>query len=131
MGDGQIVAWPVWLGIVAEDFDKQVAFYRDTLGFPLIQEGAGWAWFDAGWPNLLEVIAREDVPQYDRPRYQVAFQVADIRSARAEMISRGVEALDDIDGGPEAAGYWCYFRDAEGNVFAITQRLGPPWPADG
>jgi hypothetical protein len=35
--------------------------------------------------------------------------------------------MTDVEGGPEHGGYWCYFRDPEGNVFEISQ-LVPPAP---
>jgi hypothetical protein len=52
-----------------------------------------------------------------------AFEVDDIRSARADLLSRGVEALTDIEGGPDDRQYWVYFKDAEGNLFEVVQRL--------
>jgi hypothetical protein len=29
-----------------------------------------------------------------------------------------------LPGHPAAAGRWCYFRDAEGNIFEIKERTG-------
>ena len=62
-------------------------------------------------------------PQYDRRRVSFAFEVDDIHSARAELIDRGVEPVTEIEGGPESLQYWSYFKDAEGNLFEIVQRL--------
>jgi hypothetical protein len=53
--------------------------------------------------------------------------VEDINSTRDELIARGVEAVTEIEGGPDSGGYWCYFRDLEGNVFEISQRVGEGW----
>jgi predicted enzyme related to lactoylglutathione lyase len=64
---------------------------------------------------------------YDRPRYQVGFATSDISAARARIIARGAEAVTEIDGGPESQGHWCYFRDPEGNIFELSQRLGQGW----
>ena len=80
-----------------------------------------------GWPNLFELVRRSDDPQYDQPRYQTGFAVEDIKSTRDELIARGVEAVTEIEGGPDSGGYWCYFRDPEGNVFEISQRVGEGW----
>jgi catechol 2,3-dioxygenase-like lactoylglutathione lyase family enzyme len=113
---------------VAEDLDAQRRFYRDVLGLKELSSGQDWVQFDMGWPNLLEVIRRSDEPQYDAARYQAGFAVDDIQTARGRLIARGVEALTEIQGGAEAGGYWCYFRDPEGNVFEISQRLGDRWP---
>jgi catechol-2,3-dioxygenase len=119
--------WPNWIGVVAEDLERQRRFYRDVLGFSEIAAGDGWVHFDLGFPNALELLQRNDEPQYDRARYQVGFAVDDIHSMRDALVARGVETVTEIEGGPEAQAYWCYFRDAEGNVFELSQRLGEDW----
>ena len=122
--------WPNWLGVVVDDLDVQRRFYRDVLGFRELDADEGWVQFDLGWPNLLELLQRSDEPQYDRPRYQAGFAVEDIQAARDELIRRDVEAVTHIEGGPEAGGFWCYFRDPEGNLFEISQRLGRTWGSE-
>jgi predicted enzyme related to lactoylglutathione lyase len=124
----QRVGWPIWVGVVVEDFEAQRSFYSGALGLREMAAGDGWAWFDMGWPNMFEIVKRSEAVQYERARYQVGFMVGDIHTARAELISRGARPLTEVDGGPELGGLWCYFRDAEGNVFSINQRFGPPWP---
>jgi len=114
--------WPVWIGVVCEDLEAQRRFYRDTLGLKEIRAGEEFVWF-AFEDKLFELLAKSDKPQYDRRRVSVAFEVEDIRAARAELLSRGVEALTDIEGGPGARQSWAYFKDAEGNLFEIVQRL--------
>ena len=118
-----ILKWPVWIGVVCEDFEGQRKFYRDVLGLNEVRSGDGFVWFDFDG-KLLELLAKSEKPQYDRPRVSFAFEVDDIRSTRAELLSRGVEAVTDIEGGPDARQYWAYFKDAEGNLFEIVQRLG-------
>jgi predicted enzyme related to lactoylglutathione lyase len=126
-----VVGAPVWAGIIARDLAKTAAWVEETFGFRSFVHTDRWAWFDLGWPNLFEVI-RHDVHsrQYAQPGWQVAFAAGDIAAAREVLIARGARPLHDTEGGPEYAGYWCHFLDAEDNVFAITQRLGPPWPAE-
>jgi hypothetical protein len=79
-------------------------------------------WFDFGG-KLLELLANEPRPQYDRRRVSFAFEVDAIRSARAELIDRGVEPVTEIEGGPESLQYWAYFKDAKGNLFKLLQRV--------
>ena len=122
--------WPNWLGVVATDLDVQRRFYRDVLGFRELAAGEGWVQFDMGWPNLLELLQRSTEPQYDHARYQAGYSVEDIQATRDALIRRDVEAVTDIEGGPEAGGFWCYFRDPEGNVFEISQRLGEAWASE-
>jgi predicted enzyme related to lactoylglutathione lyase len=121
------IRWPNWIGIVVEDMAVQRRFYREVMGLPELGTGDGWIHFDMGFPNVLELLQRSDDPVYDRPRYQVGFATSDISAARARIIARGAEAVTEIDGGPESQGYWCYFRDSEGNIFELSQRLGQSW----
>ena len=121
------LGWPNWVGVVADDLEKQRGFYRDVLGLRELASGEGWIQFDFGFPNVLELVARSVEPEYDRRRYQVGFSVDDIHAARESLVERGVEAITDVLGGPAAQAYWCYFRDAEGNVFELSQRLGGGW----
>ena len=115
------LGWPIWIGVVCDDLDAQRHFYCDVLGLSELKSGDGWVWFDFGG-KLLELLAKAPLPQYSRPGVSFAFEVADIRSARAELIRRGVEPVTDIEGGPEARQYWAYFKDAEGNLFELVQR---------
>ena len=122
---------PVWAGIISRDLEAMTRWVEEAFGFRPLARSEGWAWFDLGWPNLFEVIAHDvHQRQYAQPGWQVAFAVGDIAEAREKLIARGAHALHETAGGPEYAGYWCHFLDAEDNVFAITQRLGPPWPTD-
>ena len=115
------LTWPCWIGVVVEDLAEQRRFYREVLGFTEVKAGADWVHFDLGNGNLLELIQRNNDPQYDRARYQVGYTVEDILSARAELIARGVEPVTRIEGDAAAGGRWCYFRDPEGNVFEIKE----------
>ena len=124
------LAWPNWIGLVVEHLDLQRGFYRDVLRLPELDAGDGWAQFDMGFPNILELIHRGDEPQYDRRRFQPGFAVDDIQAVRNDLISRGATPIGEIGGGPDAQGYWCYFRDPEGNVFEISQRLGEGWATE-
>lgn len=118
------IGWPNWIGVVAEDLAGQRKFYRGVMGLAELGAGNGWVHFDMGFPNVLELLRRSDDPEYDRPRYQVGYATSDIRAARAILLARGAHPVTDIMGGPDSHGYWCYFRDPEGNVFELSQRLG-------
>jgi hypothetical protein len=87
-----------------------------------LKAGRNWVWFDFDG-NLLELLAKSPLPQYDRRRVSFAFDVDNIESARATLIERGVEPVTEIEGGPKSLQYWTYFKDAEGNLFELVQRL--------
>ncbi len=120
----RILGWPSWIGVIADDLETQRRFYRDVLGFKELKSGDRFVWFDLGG-NLLEVIAKSERPEYKQRGFQVAFAVENIHAARVELLSRGVEPLAEIRGGPEHLGYWCRFRDVEGNLFGIHQAVRP------
>jgi catechol-2,3-dioxygenase len=117
-----VLRFPRWIGVVCSDLQAQRNFYCATLGLREIASGDGWLQLDLGNGVTFELLARSSAPQYDRPRYQVGFDVADIASAREELIARGVEPITDVIESSDNASKWAYFRDLEGNVFEITQR---------
>jgi predicted enzyme related to lactoylglutathione lyase len=116
------LGWPSWIGVVADDLDRQRRFYGAVLGFTEIAEGPDWVQFDLGGERLLEIVQRSGQPQYDQARYQVGYAVEDIDAAREQLISLGVQVVSDLEGSASAGGRWCYFRDAEGNVFELKER---------
>jgi predicted enzyme related to lactoylglutathione lyase len=116
-------AWPTWIGVVAEDLEAQRRFYRDVMGFREIEAEVDYVQFDLGENRMFEILAKDPAtPEYAERRYQVGFDVEDIRSAREQLIAGGVVPIGEIEGGEESGSYWAYFRDPEGNVFEITQR---------
>jgi catechol-2,3-dioxygenase len=125
--EGSKVKWPNWLGLVVDDLEAQRRFYRDTIGLAELGSGDGWVQFDLGFPNLFELLQRSNSPQYDRRRFQPGFAVDDIRSARERLLEQGVESVTEIEGEADSQGNWCYFRDPEGNIFELSQRLGDAW----
>jgi catechol 2,3-dioxygenase-like lactoylglutathione lyase family enzyme len=118
------LGWPSWIGVVAGDLQAQRRFYRDVLGLREIDAGEDWIQFDMGEGRTFEVLALDPArPQYGERRFQVGFEVDDIRAARERLVAEGLEVVSEIEGGDEAGSYWAYFRDPEGNVFEITERL--------
>jgi catechol 2,3-dioxygenase-like lactoylglutathione lyase family enzyme len=118
------LGWPRWIGVVADDLEALRRFYRDVLGLQELEAGEGWIEFDMGAGRKLEVLARDpDTPQYANRGYKVGFTVEDIRAAADELVARGVERVSEIEGGPQSGQYWCYFRDGEGNLFEIAQKM--------
>jgi catechol 2,3-dioxygenase-like lactoylglutathione lyase family enzyme len=114
---------------VVDDLDAQRRFYGEILGLEEVDAGDDWVQFDMGGLNLFELLRRSDEPQYDRHRFQPGFAVDDVRAASARLVELGARQISEIEGGPESGGAWCYFRDPEGNVFELSQRIPPP-PGD-
>ena len=113
------LAWPMWVGVVVDDLERQTEFWGDLLALPVVASGPDYVQFDMGERRTFELLQRSDLPQYDGVRFQVGFAVEDIEEAHAELLRAGVEPLTQIEGEESK---WAYFRDPEGNVFEITQR---------
>lgn len=120
MGDRPRLGWPPWIGVVVEDIERQRRFWGEVLSLPESGSGPDYVEFDLGDGRTFELIRRSESPEYDQTRFQVGFEADDIRSARRELIGKGVEPISEIMEGEESS--WAYFRDPEGNVFEITQR---------
>jgi len=121
MPEGRMLGWPVWVGVVSEDLERQRGFYRDVLGLQERDAGEDFAIFEIDG-NILELLARSDAPQYSRRCISVGFVVKDIEAAQEELLRRGVEPVTGVEG-PAEGQYWAYFRDAEGNLFELVQRV--------
>jgi methylmalonyl-CoA/ethylmalonyl-CoA epimerase len=110
----------------AVDLSRAVAFYRDTLGLPLIAEfdPPGLAFFDLG--NVRLLVERGAAPS------QLYLQVPDIDAAWAGIVAAGVETVDpphlifrDDNGTFGARGteeWMAFFRDSEGNLVGLVER---------
>nr|MBA2599557.1 VOC family protein [Actinomycetota bacterium] len=106
---------------MSDDLERQRAFYRDVLGLHEREAGEGFAIFEIDG-NILELLARSDAPQYASRCVSVGFVVEDIEIAREELLRRGVKPVTGVEG-PSEGQYWAYFRDVEGNLFELVQRV--------
>jgi methylmalonyl-CoA/ethylmalonyl-CoA epimerase len=113
----------------ADDLEKSITFYRQTLGIKLIAyfEQPGLAFFDLDGTRLL-------LEQNASPA-TLYFQVADIQGAYEELTSKGVKFMGppniiytDDSGifGPRGHNEWmCFFNDPSGNVLALACQQAP------
>ena len=106
--------------------DRARAFYRDTLGLPLVSEDPFALVFDAHGIMLRVSI----VPEMHAANYTVlGWQVADIRATIAELAAKGIRferyaflqqdehAVWTAPSGAQVA----WFQDPDGNVLSLTQ----------
>ena len=72
------------------DFQRSVAFYRDTLGLAIFRDfGAGIVFFLGG--GFLEVSGQSDEPA--GPNIRLWMQVRDVDATHVELAGRGVPIL--------------------------------------
>jgi len=113
----------VWAGLLVQDLEASVSFYRDVLGLLLLGKGDDWAHFDAANGALLELMSGGQASrQPKRPEQQsivVGLRVQDLDSAIAELKQKGVNFIGDI--GVYKDTRWAHFTDPEGNRLEIKQ----------
>lgn len=115
----------------ADDLDRAIAFYRDTLGLPLIARFGDLSFFDLGGTRLL-LERRGENSQGSSVLY---LAVNDLDGAWRELRDRGVKFIDephtifnDAGGTFGPAGEderMAFFHDTEGNVLALSSRERP------
>ena len=113
------------IALVVRDPEKQIAFYRDTLGFTFlfrIPNGAGF--FDAG--NVRLMLTPPEKPEHDHPASILYYKVADIQAAHRTLAGRGVRFEGEphlIAKMPDHDLWMAFFRDAEDNLLALMSEV--------
>jgi predicted enzyme related to lactoylglutathione lyase len=112
----------VWL--YAEDVPRTVAFYRDVLELPVVDESHGVGHFDTGNVRLSIHPARPAQPIGSGGFY--VFIVDDIEADVERLSGRGVEFVGGIT--DEPFGRIAEFRDPDGHELSLWQipREGEP-----
>ena len=114
----------VWAGIYVQELRVSIAFYRDVLGLPLLDQGEEWAHFDSGAGTLLELFtggrSTQAAKTPDQQSIVLGLRVDDLDRALAELHQRGVQFIPE--GAGEFAGTrWAHFSDIEGNRLEVKQ----------
>ncbi len=99
------------------DIERSVAFYRETLGLPLVSRDFV-ARFDVDGV-LFELVPTPHGQAISGPgNARLCFQVPDIHEALAQLKSRGVEATPVK---AEPGGLLAFFKDPDGNELCLWQ----------
>jgi len=138
------------VGITVRDLDESIRFYHDLLGLEIVTEPSPW--FDGpelghgvGVPGaelkqvclrlgdtMIELLEYRTPPSpTERPLLShsigashLAFQVEDIRAAKAELEDAGVAFYSDInvvDEGVLSGWRWVYFSDPDGYPLELVE----------
>jgi catechol 2,3-dioxygenase-like lactoylglutathione lyase family enzyme len=112
------------IAINVHDLDRATAFYRDTLGLPLLFTAGGLAFFDCGGVRLM--LSRPEKPEFDHPSSILYFAVPDIAAAHRQMLASGVRFEDKphvIARMPAYDLWMTFFRDSEENFLALMSEV--------
>jgi catechol 2,3-dioxygenase-like lactoylglutathione lyase family enzyme len=138
------------VGITVGDLDRSVRFYHDLIGLEIVTEPSPW--FDGpelgqgvGVPGaalrqvclrlgdtMIELLeyrtppspTERPLPSHSIGATHVAFQVADIQAAKAELEDAGVVFYSDVnvvDDGVLAGWRWVYFADPDGYPLELVE----------
>ena len=121
------------VSLIAHDLDASIAFYRDTLGLPLIarfDQGVKLAFIDIHGTRLMLEEGEGAVSGS-----VIYLYIDDIDTAVAEAKAKGVEVVGephaihhDADGTFGTAGeseFMAFLNDPSGNLIALAQRKVP------
>jgi len=113
------------IALVFKNLPEAIAFYRDTLGLKfLFSAGPQLAFFDCG--GVMLMFTHAERPEFDHPNSILYFNVADIASAHAALLAKGVkfENAPHVVARLPAFDLWlAEFRDPENNVLALRSEV--------
>jgi methylmalonyl-CoA/ethylmalonyl-CoA epimerase len=113
------------IAVHADNIDRAVAFYRDTLGMRLLfQAPPGLAFFDCNGVRLMLSAVKEDTNE--RVSSMVYYKVDDINAAHDTLVSRGVTFISKphlIARLPDHELWMGFFRDSENNMVGLMSEV--------
>ena len=115
------------ISIIVHDLQRAIAFYRDTLGLPLLFTAGNLAFFDCGGVRLM--LGPAETPELDHPSSILYFRVTDINAAHQKLIDLGVriEAPPRLIAPMPTHDLWMSgFRDSEGNILELMSEVPRP-----
>jgi extradiol dioxygenase family protein len=108
------------------DLQKAIPFYRDVLGFKLMFEVSGMAFFDMDGTRLMLGAAHYTGPLQNNT--YLYFDAGDWYATEAALIGRGVKFDGDAEVVQRAEGKehaLRFFKDPDGNALAIMGWRSP------
>ena len=113
------------IAVHADNLERAVAFYRDTLGMKLLfQAPPGLAFFDCNGIRLMLSAVKEDTNE--RVSSMVYYKVDDINAAHDTLVSRGVTFFSKphlIAKLPDHDLWMGFFRDSENNMVGLMSEV--------
>jgi methylmalonyl-CoA/ethylmalonyl-CoA epimerase len=115
------------ISVIVHDLARATAFYRDTLGLPLLFTAGNLAFFDCGGVRLM--LGPAETPDLDHPGSILYFRVPDINAAHQRLLELGakIEAPPRLIAPMPTHDLWMMgFRDTEGNIMELMSEVPRP-----
>jgi methylmalonyl-CoA/ethylmalonyl-CoA epimerase len=112
------------ISIIVHDLARATAFYRDTLGLPLLFTAPNLAFFDCGGVRLM--LGPAETPELDHPSSILYFRVSDLTSSHQRLVDAGVPIVAPprlIAPMPTYDLWMSAFRDSEGNIHQLMSEV--------
>ena len=106
--------------LMAQDMQRAIAFYRDTIGLSLKSESPKWSELTFG--DL--IVALHGGGAGTHTKTGLSFRVSDLAAACEAAASGGGKVLQEPQSRPGEPILLAYLLDTEGNEFTMTQRVG-------
>jgi catechol 2,3-dioxygenase-like lactoylglutathione lyase family enzyme len=114
-----------FINVSTQDFEKSAQFYGEVLGLEASQRYGKMPGGEFETGNLTLAIIESDKfgVEFQANNHPIALHVDDVAEARAELESRGVEFVHQLDSG---VCHMAYFKDPDGNMLCLHNRYAPP-----
>jgi methylmalonyl-CoA/ethylmalonyl-CoA epimerase len=112
------------ISINVHDLERATAFYRDTLGLPLLFTAPNLAFFDCGGVRLM--LGPAETPELDHPSSILYFRVPDLNAAHQRLVDLGVQIVAPprlIAPMPTHDLWMNAFRDSEENILELMSEV--------
>lgn len=119
------------IALPVQDRARATAFYRDVVGLPLLFEVSNLTFFDCAGTRLMLGSAEGEA---DRGASIIYYAVDDVRTEHPRVAGRGAAVVRAPHMIAQVGGreIWMgFYRDSEGNTFALTSEhpAAAPGPA--
>ncbi len=119
------------IAIAIEDLERSIAFYKETLGLPLLFESPpGLAFFDCGGVRLMLTTLQGD--EKDHHSSVIYYKVGELEEATLSLKARGVVFIQEpqlVAKMPDHELWMGFIRDPDENLIGIMAEL--PLSQDG
>jgi len=115
------------VSIIVKNLERATAFYRDTLGLPLLFTAPSMAFFDCGGVRLM--LGPAETPELDHPSSILYFRVPDLNAAHQRLVDSGVAIVAPprlIAPMPAYDLWMSAFRDSEENIMQLMSEVPRP-----
>lgn len=110
----------VQVALTVKDLDRARAFYRDTLGLPLMFEAGHMLFFDIGGQRLMVGLAEK--PGQAVGGTYIYFDAPDVAALSAALKAKGVELIGGIETLQRTETHELklqFFKDPDGNEMGL------------